>query len=83
MFAKFNLKLTENQISKEYGKDGIGQKDMLEEKVHQVIDRYLLREDSLDAAAIEEDWFPEINAHVFLSHSHKDEKAVINQECWV
>lgn len=78
MFAKFNLKLTENQISKEYGKDGIGQKDILEEKVHQVIDRYLLREDSLDAAAIEEDWFPEINAHVFLSHSHKDEKAVIN-----
>lgn len=78
MFAKFNLKLAENQIGEEYRIYGLGQKLITEKKTHQALERYLLKDGSLDASAMEEDWFPEINADVFLSHSHADEKAVIN-----
>lgn len=78
MFAIFNLNLTQNQIDEEYRKYGLDQKIITEEKTHQALDRYLLKDGSLDASAIEEDWFPEISADVFLSHSHVDEKAVIN-----
>lgn len=46
--------------------------------VRQNLNKYLLQDGSLDATAIEEDWFPEIKANVFLSHSHADEKAVIS-----
>lgn len=27
-----------------------------------------------DGSAIQEDWFPQINADIFISHSHRDEK---------
>ena len=78
MFAKFNLKLVQNQISEEYRKYGLNQKLITEEKIHQALDHYLLKDGSLDASAMEKDWFPEIKADVFLSHSHADESAVIN-----
>jgi len=78
MFAKFNLKLVQNQISEEYRKYGLNQKLITEEKTHQALDHYLLKDGSLDASAMEKDWFPEIKADVFLSHSHADESAVIN-----
>ena len=78
MFAKFNLMLEQNQINEEYRKYGLSQKLINEEKTHQIFDQYLLKDGSLDASAIERDWFPEIKADVFLSHSHADEKSVIN-----
>lgn len=77
MFAKFNMKLNNNQIDEEYRKYGLGQKLIMEEKTHQALDSYLLKDGSLDANAMEEDWFPEIQANIFLSHSHADEGAVI------
>lgn len=77
MFAKFNLKLAQNQIFEEYKNCGLVNKLIKRNEVHQALDQYLLKDGSLDASAIEGDWFPEIKADVFLSHSHADEKAVI------
>ena len=41
------------------------------------MERYLSPCGELKASEIEKDWFPEIKADVFWSHSHKDEKDVI------
>lgn len=38
---------------------------------------YLSPEGILQALQIEDDWFPEIDADVFISHSHKDENWVL------
>jgi hypothetical protein len=37
---------------------------------------FMMANNSLDGGAITKSWFPQIEADVFLSHSHKDEKAV-------
>ena len=76
MFAKFRLKLAQDQIGEKYWE--YDQDQRLKENVHQVLDRYLLKDGSLDANALEMDWFPEIKADVFLSHSHADERIAIN-----
>lgn len=78
MFSKFNLYLSNYQISDEYSRYVLDHKTKVEEKTHETLDKYLLYDGSLDAAKVEADWFPEIKAHVFLSHSHADEKVVIN-----
>ncbi|MEZ0006499.1 hypothetical protein ABH942_001869 [Flavobacterium sp. 28YEA47A] len=43
-------------------------------KVKSTLDDYLLDNKRLDGNKIINEWFPEVNAHIFLSHSHKDEK---------
>ena len=45
--------------------------------IHSSLDKYLSLDGSLDATAIEADWFPGVNAQVFLSHSHQDKDAVL------
>lgn len=37
----------------------------------------------IDVTQLEEDWFPNIDAHVFLSHSHKDQKLAIGLANWL
>ena len=78
MFAKFNLQLGDNQISDNYREYGLRQKQISDEKSRQSIDKYLLKDGSLSATAIEKDWFLGVDARFFLSHSHADETAVIN-----
>jgi hypothetical protein len=45
--------------------------------------KYLSLDGSLDAAAMEKDWFPEINAQVFISHSHQDENLANQLALWL
>lgn len=47
------------------------------------IDKYVTPKGSLDASAIEADWFPKIDAPVFISHSHKDEDFAIQLAGWL
>ncbi len=37
----------------------------------------------LDGIKLIEEWFPDISADVFISHSHKDEKLAINLATWL
>ena len=77
MFARYNLTLDINQLDDCYetgNKIFSAHKNKLEKN----LEPYLSVEGSLDASAIEDDWFPSIDANVFLSHSHKDEKLVIS-----
>ena len=36
-----------------------------------------------DASAIQKDWFPQINADIFISHSHRDEKTAKALAMWL
>jgi len=46
-------------------------------KVQAKLEKYLSPNGVLQASEIEDDWFPKVQADVFLSHSHKDEDHVL------
>ena len=73
MFALFDLEWNDeeaNRLLKNY--DNYGRFADHKKKIHNGIKQYLLSDKSLDATAMEQDWFPKINAPVFISHSHND-----------
>lgn len=78
MFAKFKMRLDKNQLLVDYRGCGSKQRLQAENEIRSTIDKYMLKNGNLDAETIENDWFPEIKAHVFLSHSHADEDLVKN-----
>jgi len=43
------------------------------QKIQSTLDSFALKDGSLDGSKMQEDWFPQIKADVFISHSHKDE----------
>lgn len=74
MFAKFNLMLP---FSWDFGESSLPHTLENSEKiVRHVLEDYALEDGSLDASAIELDWFPEVDSKAFLSHSHADERQV-------
>ncbi len=46
------------------------------------IKKYVINQE-IDAKKIEDDWFPEVKADVFISHSHKDEKLAMFLADWL
>ena len=46
-------------------------------QVEEILDGFLLSDDSLDGSKIQANWFPEIKADVFISHSHQDENLAL------
>lgn len=79
MFATFKMNLP-NYISEDFNEfygPGLQLYSDQKQKIHKSLDDYLSPNGTLKASEIEKDWFPAIDADVFLSHSHKDEKQVI------
>ena len=74
MFALFNLKLKDKdkiELKKyQYGEIY----NECEADIQSIIDTYLSLDGNLDAEAMEKDWFPGIDAQVFISHSSNDAK---------
>lgn len=84
MYKAFRLKLNEFSYSSVGIDDGakylsLGRSLMLKNKrnVDSSIRKYLSPEGVLQASEIEDDWFPTVDADVFISHSHKDEPWVL------
>ncbi len=74
MFCPFKLEdveFNEKDFQTYYDK---GQQILIEQanNVDESIQKYLNTDGSLSATDIESDWFPQIDADVFISHSHKD-----------
>lgn len=44
--------------------------------VKESLDEYYVKENILDGQKLMDEWFPKINAHIFLSHSHADKDFV-------
>lgn len=61
-------------------------KDIYDENISDIftaLEDYIIDEDSLSADDIMNDWFPQLDAQIFLSHSHMDEKEVISFAGWL
>lgn len=52
-------------------------------KVQLVLDDFLLIDGSIDGSKMQENWFPQIKADVFISHSHQDEGLAITLAGWL
>lgn len=84
MFVGFNTHITEQGVFYPKFKDsGQGLFDEQMSTVHSGLSSYALDENNLDASRIEDDWFPSINADVFISHSHKDQELAIGLAGWL
>lgn len=85
MFAGFNLTITDDSFCdlKQYmhGKTMfVEQRDSVQASLKRIT---FDKEGFIDATEIEKDWFPEIKADIFISHSHKDEQLAIKLAGWL
>lgn len=79
MFAGFNLDLSDNSnshtgkiIDFDKYKD-IGKNHLIQQKrsCEDALKDYII-DGTADGTKLQEDWFPQVNADIFISHSHKD-----------
>lgn len=84
MFAGFNLKIEDDSFLKN-GYYDIGKKILNSNKtiIEKGLKKYICEEGQLNGTAIQEDWFPQIDADIFISHSHQDEKMVVSFAGWL
>ena len=81
MFAGFNLKINKDffeskpKLFSEYQR--IGEKHLKEQtkKIKYGLEKYV-KDDIINGSKVQSDWFPEVQADIFLSHSHADEELV-------
>lgn len=92
MFKGFNLKLKELFPYNQYwGQDVFGNSYTKGSQIHEGnkeiirkrLENYLRNDNKLDGTSIKEQWFPQIKADIFISHSHKDEKQAIALSGWL
>lgn len=88
MFAGFNLEINEQffdsqqksfQEYQEIGKAHLASQGM---EVENALNAYI-KNNIIDGSKIQEDWFPEVEADIFLSHSSKDTKLVNAIAGWI
>lgn len=66
-----------------FHKEGLSQYRDVKSKAQIFLDTYTLRDGTLDGTQMQGDWFPLIDADVFISHSHKNEDAAIELSGWL
>jgi hypothetical protein len=80
MYTGFNLKyqnfLTEPQ-EKYYLEKGKELFKQYSNKIEQKLEELILDNGNIDGGKMQTNWFPTVNADIFLSHSHKNEKEAI------
>ena len=83
MYRRFNLydiqKFKLDNIVLKIYYQGKGRELLENQKknIKESLNNYIDRNGILDASLIEKDWFPSINSHIFISHSHEDEETAL------
>jgi hypothetical protein len=83
MYRGFNLKTSLNDKSGRFEEIGASLNNDFQKKIKEKLNEFTLDEGVLSATSIMDDWFPQINADLFLSHSHKDEKTALILAGWI
>ncbi|MFC0476256.1 hypothetical protein ACFFHF_13535 [Robertmurraya beringensis] len=81
MYAGFNLITNDDFIAFRNNGNTIynNKKRIIEEELK----KFLLNDGSLDGTEMQNSWFPQINADIFLSHSHNDKEKAIALAGWI
>lgn len=74
MFAGFNLKGLDATFLSSYKNAGEAAFNQQKNYIRKELDRFVLDDGSLDGSTLQNDWFPEVEVDIFLSHSHGDHK---------
>lgn len=76
MYRGFNLTLGENFFDSFYDFVNLGRTHLARNKAQteKQLMAYLYDDKTIDGTKLMKDWFPEIKADIFISHSHADEK---------
>ena len=84
MFAGFNISLSDLAFN---GHDNYDSGNKLFEDYKNVsrkaLKDYVITDGVINASKLEKDWFPSVDADIFLSHSHKDERLAIEFAGWL
>lgn len=82
MFRGYNLRLDESNFDEYYG---VGKALYLVQKnnVKNELKKFLSKDGVVDASKLQENWFPQVEADIFISHSHADEDLAISLAGWL
>lgn len=83
LFAGFNVVVNDKEKFYSYYNKGLLIYNKHKRAITDSLGNYINPDGSLSEKDIENDWFPEIDAYVFLSHSHDDLKFVISFAGWL
>lgn len=85
MFRKFNLELDANEQSffRNFSGSTSCKEYLYKQKIEENLKKFVDSKGELQGSEIIANWFPNIKADVFLSHSHADEKLVIGISKWL
>ncbi|QSO50825.1 hypothetical protein JZ785_18280 [Alicyclobacillus curvatus] len=81
MYSGFNLKT--NIDFSEYEDEGKNLFARHRRQIRDKLDAFMLNDGHLDGSEMQENWFPQLNCDVFISHSHKDEKRAVGLAGWL
>lgn len=81
MFAGFNL-MTKKSYE-EYYYYGKSIFNKFKKDVRDKLNEYVGINGSLDGSKLQEEWFPQVKADIFISHSHDDERLAIGLAGWL
>ena len=85
MYAGFNVKVNLSEDEAFWRFHEIG-KSIYSKQVNEIntnLKSFVFHDKSFDGSKIQEEWFPQIEADVFISHSHKNEDLAISLSGWL
>jgi len=85
MWRGFNLnvELNKDETFKEFHKIGLQQYAADTQQVEFILNTFVNSDNTLDGTAIQNFWFPQIDADIFISHSHKNQDEAIAIAGWL
>ena len=89
MFAGFKVRLNKDFFENQshnfdyYKKIGINQINQYKAECDDILTKFIIEKDILDGSSLQQNWFPEIKADIFLSHSHIDEDLALALSGWL
>jgi hypothetical protein len=75
MYSRFQLSY--KKFNQQYYDLGLKLFNKQKLNTHSLLDHYLSKDGIINGSDLQADWFPQVDADIFLSHSHTDEKLAI------